>query len=70
MTCKKYNILIYSRIELQIQFYLYNSKKSMPTGSQQQEKVSRLDLANLETTYDLINDAGEILTTCPTACNQ
>ena len=60
MTRKKYNHLIYNEIWLQIQFNHQESKKSISVVSRQQQKVSRLDEANLETIYNLFNDSDEL----------
>ena len=57
MTRKKYNHLIYSEIWLQIQFYPQNSNKALIQHRSAQQKVSRLDEANLETINYLLNDS-------------
>ena len=52
--------MIYSAMWLQIQFNHQESKKSISVVSRQQQKVSRLDEANLETIYNLLNDSDEL----------
>ena len=60
MTRKKYNHLIYNEIWLQIQFYPQNSNKALVQHRSAQQKVSRLDEANLETINYLLNDSDEL----------
>ena len=60
MTRKKYNHLIYNEILLQIQFYPQNSNKALVQHRSAQQKVSRLDEANLETIYNLFNNIDEL----------
>ena len=52
--------MIYSAMWLQIQFYPQNSNKALVQHRSAQQKVSRLDEANLETIYNLLNDSDEL----------